>query len=130
MPIRHRNDFLSISPNRVRITGCGGSADVWIGTLQNNRARLRVDLYFPSLPTSVDHVLPFPGEHGMKENNWRLTFDYSSGHMVNTETGDIEDIYCSKDIELPILCRDFLIGANQNCFLSKLEEHRRQGHFW
>lgn len=135
-----------------------------IGTLRPNCLGRREGPFFPTLPRSIDRILPFLGRGGLRDVGWDLSLQERQGHLVPKVSGaSIRVRYCN-DINLPVLSSKFLdkysIAQERNpkdsappraagyyihdnellcspcdgdvgtTYLSKLDTHRRCGHFF
>ncbi|CAD7942189.1 unnamed protein product, partial [Amoebophrya sp. A25] len=125
-----------------RITGSAGSKDGRVGKLKSNILGLQYGVYYDSLPKDLDRIIPWLGEGNCSQLGWEFNFKGAGGCLVHTDTGQAIPIRSHPRLQLPILacnlfkeetdsgyiCSTVEEGVS-SCYLTRLELHRRCGHF-
>eukprot|EP00392_Amoebophrya_sp_AT5.2_P001759 g1761.t1 len=109
------SDFAQISSTKCFVGGSTGRRQGLVGRLKPNLLGLRIGVFFASLPAEMPRILPWLGQDGLAEHQWRLTFSKFGGSLVHGSSGLELPIRNHRGVELPVLDVDAFVPSLQLC---------------
>lgn len=110
---RVRSDFVSLSSKVCRMRGVNGSIDCFVGRLRKNVLGLKYGVYLPSLPDTIERLVPYYGSDGISQSGWDVWLSNSGGGYVYNKYTQCEiRIERNPSCALPVLCADIFASMN------------------